>query len=172
MSHLGDDLRIAARRLRRDRGFTAVAVVTLALGLGANVAIFTLVHGLLLRALPVERPHELVRLGDTDNCCVNSGLQGRYSLFSARLYEHLRESTVAQVRDLAAFQANTLPLGVRRIDGAGGIESIPGQFVTANYFVMFGVQPAAGRLLQPDDDRPDAAPVAVMSHQAWTAARA
>jgi predicted permease len=161
------DLRLALRRLRHEPGFTVVAVLTLALGLGANIAVFTLIHGLLMRSLPVERPEELFRLGDNNNCCVNSGLQGSYSLFSTKLYLHLRESTTSEFSDIAGFQATTLAVGARRV-GAGGTESYPGQYVTATYFQMFGVKPAAGRLFVPDDDRPEAAPVAVMSHQTWT----
>ena len=162
-----DDLKLALRRLRHEPGFTVVAVLTLALGLGANIAVFTLIHGLLMRSLPVERPEELFRLGDSNNCCVNSGLQGNYALFSTKLYQHLRESTASEFSEIAGFQANTLPIGARRA-GAGGTESYPGQYVTATYFHMFGVKPAAGRLFVPDDDRPEAAPVAVMSHQTWT----
>jgi predicted permease len=139
----------------------------LALGLGANIAIFTLVHALMLRSLPVEDPQALYRLGDDDNCCVNSGLQQNYSLFSYPLYLHLRDKA-PEFAELAAFQATTLPLGVRR-SGAPYGESFPGQFVSGNYFTMFGVRPAAGRVLVADDDRPDAAPVFVMSHRTWTA---
>src|SRR5262245_19807181 len=160
MGTLRDDVRLALRRLRQQPGFTAVALATLALGLGANITIFTLVHTLMRRSLPVERPHELYRLGDNDNCCNNSGLQGDFSLFSFALFEHLRANTPGFV-DLAAFQANTLPLGVRR-QGETAAESFPAQFVTGNYFRMFGVRPAAGRLFTPDDDRPGAAAVIVL----------
>jgi len=166
MHTLRDDLRFAIRRLVHQPGFAVVAILTLALGLGANTAVFTLVHALMLRSLPVEDPEALYRLGDDNNCCVNSGLQGNYSLFSYRLYEHLRDS-LPEFSALAGFQARTMALGVRR-SGAGLSESLPGQFVTGNYFKMFGVRPAAGRLLQPGDDAPGAAPVAVMSGRAWT----
>jgi len=119
----------------------------------------------MLRSLPVEHPEELYRLGDTNNCCVNTGFQGSFSLFSSRLFEHLRGND-AGFSALAGFQAATVPLGVRRT-GAAVPESFGSKYVTANYFEMFGVKPAAGRLLQPDDDRPGAAPVAVLSYQAW-----
>src|ERR1043165_8259836 len=102
MSNLWDDVRVALRRFRQQPGFTCVAVLTLALGLGANTAIFTLVHALILQSLPVERPDELYRLGDNDNCCVNSGLQDSYSLFSFRAFEHLRANT-PEFTELAAF---------------------------------------------------------------------
>ena len=165
MGQLREDLRVALRRFRHQPGFTLVVVVTLALGLGANTAIFTLVDALMLRSLPVEHPEELYRLGDTNNCCVNTGFQGSFSLFSSRLFEHLRAND-AGFSALAGFQAATVPLGVRRT-GAAVPESFGSKYVTANYFEMFGVKPAAGRLLQPDDDRPGASPVAVLSYQAW-----
>lgn len=165
---LWQDLRYAVRMLRKQPGFAAAAVLTLALGLGANIAIFSLVYGLLIRALPVDRPDELYRLGDTNNCCVNSGLQrSGYSLFAFRLFEHLRERTSDDFIELAAFQAQSpQPMVVRRGDDVA--VSLPGQYVSANYFQMFGVRPAAGRLLRPEDDRPGADPVVVISHQAWT----
>ena len=163
---LRDDLRFAVRRLCQRPGFALAAILTLALGLGANIAIFTLVHALLMRSLPVDRPGELYRLGDTNNCCVNSGLQESYSLFSFRMFEHLREGVRGDFVELAAFQANTQPVAVRRSGRVA--ESLQGQFVSANYFQMFGVRPSAGRVFQPADDEPGAAPAVVISHQAWT----
>jgi predicted permease len=162
---LRDDLRIAARRLAQRPGFTAVAVLTLALGLGANIAIFTLVQATMLQRLPVARPDELVRLGDNDNCCVNSGLQTAYSLFSYSAYLHLRDR-VPKLALLAALQASAQPTAIRRV-GTAVTESMPGKWVSANYFAMFGVRPAVGRLLDPKDDEAGAEPVFVMSHRAW-----
>jgi predicted permease len=159
------DVRFALRRSRKQPGFTLVAVLTLALGLGGNTAVFTLVHALILRSLPVQRPAELYRLGDTNDCCVNSGLATSYSLFSFRLFEHLKASA-PEFSEIAAFQANTSPFAVRR-RGEAVSRSLPGAFVTANYFVMFGVRPAAGRMLRPSDDDPGASPVAVLSHRTW-----
>ncbi len=122
MSWLRDDLRVALRRCRHQPGFTLVVILTLALGLGANTAVFTLVDALMLRSLPVERPEELYRLGDTNNCCVNSGLQTSWSLYSYGLFEHLR-ANAPEFSELAAFQANTFTLGMRR-SGAG----VPNRF--------------------------------------------
>ena len=167
MSDLRDDLRLAWRRLALRPGFTAVAVLTLALGLGANTAIFTLIRASMHQQLPVDRPDDLVRLGADNNCCVNSGLQNEYSLFSTKLYEHLRDSTTAEFSDITGFQANTLPIGARRA-GIAGTESFTAQYVAATYFRTLGVKPAAGRLFVPDDDRLDGPAVAVMSHHTWT----
>jgi predicted permease len=166
MRDLPLDIRLAIRHLWQQPGFTLVAVLTLALGIGANTAVFTLVHALVLRSLPVERPSELYRLGNTNECCVNSGLQGTYSLFSTRLFEHL-QTNAHEFQELAGFQANTMPIGVRR-SGETAPQPMPGAFVTGNYFTMFGVKPAAGRLFDMSDDRREAAPVAVLSHRAWT----
>jgi predicted permease len=166
MRDFRQDVRLAFRHLRQQPGFTVVAVLTLALGIGANTAVFTLVHALMLRSLPVQRPGELYRLGNTNDCCVNGGLASSYSLFSYRLFQHLR-ANAPEFQELAAFQSNTLALGLRRSNEASP-HSLAGAFVTGNYFTMFGVTPAAGRLLQASDDRPEAPPVAVMSHRAWT----
>src|SRR5262245_57406456 len=162
---LGDDLRIALRRLAKRPGFTSIAALTLALGLGANIAIFTLVQATLLQRLPVATPGELVRLGDNDNCCVNSGLQTSYSLFSYALYSHLRDN-LPDLGSLAAFQAMGGQIAVRRI-GTSTTESIRVQFVSAHYFTTFGVRPTTGRLLDANDDRPGSEPVFVMSHAVW-----
>ena len=167
MAQLLDDIRISLRRLWHQPGFTVVAVATLAVGLGANTAVFTLIHALMLRTLPVERPQELYRLGDNNNCCNNSGLQSNgFSLYSYRLFEHLRDATTSDFTDLAGFQANTLTMSLRA-GATDGAQSLPVQFVTGNYFQTLGVAPATGRLLGPDDDRRDAAPVIVISHQTW-----
>jgi macrolide transport system ATP-binding/permease protein len=160
-----DDLTHAWRRLRQRPALTIVAVATLALGLGANIAIFTLIHALAIQPLPVRAPHQLYRLGDNDDCCVNSGIQSDYSLFSYLLYTHLRDQ-VTEFESMAAFQAQPQALAIRRAGTDIG-ESTFSEYVSANYFHTLGVTPAAGRLLEPTDDAPDADPVFVLSHRAW-----
>ncbi|HET7697079.1 MAG TPA: ADOP family duplicated permease [Vicinamibacterales bacterium] len=163
----GSDLSAASRRLRDTPGFTLVCVLTLALGIGGNTAVFTLIDRVLLKPLPVPRPAELYRVGDTDACCVNSGLQGSFSLFSYDLYTHLRDAA-PQFTGLAAFQANTRTVTIGHADGATPPETLNGAFVSGNYFQMFELVPAAGRLIHGADDERGAPVVAVLSHNAWT----
>jgi predicted permease len=162
----GADLTVAGRRLREAPGFTVVCVLTLALGIGGNTAVFTLIDRVLLKPLPVARPTELYRVGDTDACCVNSGTQGSFSLFSYDLYTHLRDAA-PEFSHLAAFQASTRAVTIGRSDGDAPAETLNGGFVSGNYFQLFELSPAAGRLIQPDDDARGAPPVAVLSHTAW-----
>src|SRR6266481_182112 len=99
------DLRFALRMLRKNPGFTTVAVLTLALGIGANTAMFTLIDAVMLKSLPVPNPTQLYRLGDNNNCCVMTGTQnqGSFVLYSYPLYEDLLDHT-AEFTDLAAFE--------------------------------------------------------------------
>ncbi|MGA3236460.1 MAG: ABC transporter permease [Bryobacteraceae bacterium] len=158
------DLRFAFRQLAQSKGFTLTAVLTLALGIGANTAIFTLVNAVMLRSLPVADPQRLYRLGDDDNCCVDGGTQSHFSIYAYPLYVYLRDHT-PEFEQMAAFQAGPSRVGVRREGGAS--QPFTDQFVSGNYFSMFGLRPFAGRLLAPSDDQPGAAPAAVMSYRAW-----
>ena len=167
MGTLTADLKLAARKLVQNPGFSIVAVVTLALGLGVNTAIFTVIHAVMRQQLPVAHADALYRLGDSNDCCVNGGLQDNYSLFSTRLFEHLRDTAGSSFEALTAFQAGGSRVGVRRA-GADVTESLPASYVSATYFQTLGVLPAAGRLFEPADDAPGAAPVFVVSHRTWT----
>lgn len=165
---LGQDLRFALRQLRKTPGFTATVVLTLALGIGANASIFTLVHAVLMKNLPVADPATLVRVGDNNSCCVNSGAVEDYALFSSEVYQRLKKK-VPEFEELAAMQAG---FGFRSIiarrDGSSETaRSVMGEFVSGNYFRTFGLQPQAGRLFSDEDDRRGAPMVAVMSYEAW-----
>ncbi|HET9400384.1 MAG TPA: ABC transporter permease [Candidatus Acidoferrales bacterium] len=160
------DLRFAARTLRKSPGFTTVAVLTLALGIGATTAIFTLIDAVMLKSLPVANPEQLYRLGDNNNCCVMSGTQngGSFVLYSYPLYEHLRDHT-PEFSELAAFSSYVSNLSIRRAGSAA--ESFKGEYVSGNYFAMFGLRAFAGRLLFPSDNLAGASCVAVLSYHTW-----
>jgi putative ABC transport system permease protein len=161
-----DDLRYAMRQFAHAPGFTATAVLTLALGIGATTAIFSLVHAVLLKSLPVTKPSELIRVGDNENCCVNGGLQDNWSLFSYDKYKTFRDGTHG-FTELAAFQAGRSLMGVRRNASNQPAESLRIQYVSGNYFSMFGISAYAGRMFTPEDDRREAEPVVVMSYATW-----
>ena len=98
------DVRLALRQLAAAKGFTLTAILTLALGIGANTGIFTLIHAMMIKSLPVADPQRILRLGDGDNCCVIGGIQGRFGIYSYPLYNHLRDHT-PEFEEMAAFQA-------------------------------------------------------------------
>ncbi len=164
------DLRYALRQLRKTPGFTITALATLALGIGANAAIFTLVNSVLLSNLPVADPKTLVWLGDNSDCCVNSGAHesGDYALFSTNTYEYLKKNA-PEFEELAAMQAGFgyRPITLRREGSLAEARSVMGEFVSGNYFRTFGLRPRAGRLLLDADDVEGAPMTAVMSYETW-----
>jgi len=162
-----NDLRIGLRTLCKSPSFTTVVVLTLALGIGATTAIFTLMDAVMLKSLPVTDPGQLYRLGDNNNCCVMTGTQdgGSFVLYSYPLYEHLRDHTPEFTR-LAAFASYLSDLSVRRHNDSTA-EPYKGEFVSGNYFEMFGIGTVAGRALTPADDTASSSPVAVMSYHTW-----
>jgi len=163
------DLRDALRQLRKAPGFTATVVITLALGIGATTAIFTLVHQVMLKSLPVSKPEELWRIGDKIRCCNWGGYtqgDGDFSLFSWEAYKNFREHTPEFV-DLAALQAGNAALGVRRAGSQAQADTFNGQEVSGNFFRTLGVQPWIGRMMTDADDQLGAPPVAVMSYRTW-----
>ena len=107
-----EDVRYALRQFRKAPGFTGTAILTLALGIGATTSIFTLVHAVLLKSLPVAKPGELVRVGNDENCCINGGLQDNWTLFSFEQYKQFKEHTPG-FKELAAMQAGNSLMGVR-----------------------------------------------------------
>ncbi|KAA6457957.1 ABC transporter permease [Acidobacteria bacterium AB60] len=167
MQMIFQDLRYALRQLRKSPGFAATAIITLALGIGANTAIFTLVKGILLRSLPVTDPAQLYRIGDTDNCCVNGGFVGEngdFDIFSYDLYLHFKRSA-PEFEQLAAVQAGQPRFAVRRGEARG--KELRGEWVSGNYFSTLGLGAAMGRAFNESDDREGAPPVVVLSSRAW-----
>ncbi|MGE5323693.1 MAG: ABC transporter permease, partial [Actinomycetota bacterium] len=170
------DLRHAFGQLRRSPVFTTAAVITLALGIGATTAVFTLVQQVMLRSLPVVRPEQLWLIGDSDSCCFSNGYtqgnddlrQNSWNFFSWEAYKHFRANTPA-FENLAAFQvgeANAY-LAVRRAGSSTPVETRNGEYVSGNFFATFGISACRGRLFTDSDDREGAPPVAVMSFRIW-----
>jgi len=155
-----NDLRFAFRQMLKNPGFTAVTVLTLALGIGANTAIFTVINTLMLRSLPVRKPHELVQASVT-------GASGRIPTFTYPGYERLRD----RAKSLSGLCA-VANVGHGRMvaSGVGGTEPeiIRPQPVSGNFFSVLGVQPFVGRVLNEADDLPkNAGRVVVISHGFW-----
>jgi putative ABC transport system permease protein len=158
------DLRYAVRQLRKSLGFTLTVILTLALGIGANAAVFTLFDQVLLRMLPVQQPKQLVRFK------WNGGFSGSISMFGGEsndyfsypMYKDLRDKNQAFTDILAADRAN---VGVSWNNQA---EDKDVEIVSGNYFQLLGLQPALGRLLTPQDDTAKSAnPQLVLSYAYW-----
>ena len=170
METLLKDLRYGVRGLLKRRGFAAIAVLTLALGIGANTAIFTLVNAVMLKSLPVEKPEELVLFSDATGegtSLQDSPTTGKWTLFSYGSYEYFRDHNQS-FQEVAAVRSGTSRLSVRQVDSQASVAArASGQLVTGNYFSMLGVQAARGRVLTTDDDKAKAQPAAVISHRYW-----
>ncbi len=166
MSNLLSNVRYALRQFRLSPIFTVAAILTLALGIGGTTAIFTLIHAVMLRSLPVADPGRLYRVGSGDDCCVEGGPQDKWGMFSYSLFERLKKEA-PEFEEVAAFQAGRWRVGARR----EGVESLArplrSEYVTGNYFSTLGVGAFGGRVFTPDDDKPSAPPVAVLSHRVW-----
>jgi predicted permease len=165
------ELRHTPRRLWAARTFTATAVLTLALGIGGTTAIFTLIHAVMLQALPVADPSRLYRVGDGDNCCVQGGPQDRWGMVSYPLFERLK-AAAPEFESMTAFQAGGPRLSVRRPDVDAFPRPLRTEYVTGNYFTTLGVNAHTGRVFTAVDDSPSAAPVIVLSYHAWQGAYA
>jgi predicted permease len=161
-----EDVRYALRQFSKSPGFLGTAILTLALGIGATTAIFTLVHAVLLKSLPVVKPEELYRVGNEENCCVSGGMQDNWTLFSLEQYKQFREQD-SGFAELAAFQAGQTLVGVRRNSSNKPSESYKSEYVSGNYFATFGIPPYAGRTILSSDDVKGAAPVAMLSFRTW-----
>src|SRR5476651_2464547 len=144
-------VRYAVRQFWMSPVFTAAAVLTLALGIGGTTAIFTLIHAVMLRSLPVADPASLYRIGDGDDCCVQGGPQDRWGMFSFPLYERLKAES-PEFEELAAFQAGGARISVRRQGVDTAARPLRSEYVTGNYFTTLGVGAFGGRVLSPGDD--------------------
>jgi putative ABC transport system permease protein len=159
---LWQDLRYGARVLRLNPGFAAVAVLSLALGVGANSAIFQLLNAVRIRTLPVKDPSELVEVRIADRKAATGRFTGRFPQLTNPLWE--------AVRDKAEGFSSLTAWGTSRFDLSDGGEAryAEGLWVSGAFFETLGVRPAAGRLLRPEDDVPGcASPGVVISHAFW-----
>ena len=149
------DLRFAARQFRKSPGFTAISVLSLALGIGANTAIFSILHALVLRSLPVADPQRLVVVTRNEN------VSSPYPLFTG-LRDHANT-----LEGVLAFRTASL-----RLSTGGETEQVTGALVSGSYFAVLGVRPSAGTVIAPEDDQTPGSggwrgPVAVLSHRFW-----
>jgi putative ABC transport system permease protein len=154
LDDLSQDLRYALRGLRKHRAFTAVAVITLALGIGANTAIFTVINTVLLRPLPYENPDQLVVLTETVS---DRPVGVSYQNFVDWRTQNSVFENVTALRPRESFN----------LTGAGDSERLQGRLVSANFLSTLGIKPIRGRDFLADDDQPNAAPVAIISHALW-----
>ncbi|HEX7362790.1 MAG TPA: ABC transporter permease [Bryobacteraceae bacterium] len=166
MQNFTGDIRYALRQFRRAPVFTASAVLTLAIGIGGTTAIFSLIHAVMLRSLPVADPASLYRIGDGYDCCVEGGPQNNWGMYSFPLFEQLK-AAAPEFGQVTAFSSTTWEFSVRRAKVEHAARPLHGEYVTGNYFSTFGIRPFAGRLFSPNDDQASAAPVAVLSYRAW-----
>jgi predicted permease len=176
------DVRYGLRQLRRNPGFTTIAVITLALGIGANTAIFSLINAVMLRNLPVENPQALALFADnpSESISMNRSMNraspgepvsvnsGQWKQFSYPLYQDLRDQNRA-FRGICAFETgeDTLTIRLEEQGQSGAAQVAQGKLVSGNFFSVLGVKAVVGRTLTPKDDRLSAAPVAVASYRYW-----
>ena len=154
LDDLTQDLRYALRGLRKHRAFTAVAVITLALGIGANTAIFTVINTVLLKPLPYENPDQLVVVTETVS---DRPFGVSYQNFVDWRNQNTVFENVAAVRQRESFN----------LTGAGESERLQGRLVSANFLSTLGIKPIRGRDFFAEDDQPSATPVAIISHALW-----
>jgi putative ABC transport system permease protein len=156
METLWQDLRYGARMLLKQPGFTLIAVLTLALGIGANTAIFSLMNAVLLRPLPFPEPGRLAQVW-------NSNLEKGFTTFAITVRDYVNWRQRSQVfEQLAAYRHWTFTL-----TGGGEPEQLPGNHVSASFFATFGVSPLLGRAFLPTEEQPGGPPVVVLSHSLW-----
>ncbi|HET6646666.1 MAG TPA: ABC transporter permease [Pyrinomonadaceae bacterium] len=171
MDGLLKDLRYAFRSLVKRPGFSLIAILTLALGIGANTAIFTLLNAVVFKSLPVPAPQELVFFDDTpsEGTSLGDPPTGQWQRFSYANYQYFRDHDQS-FQGLSAFRSGEAALGVSSGDSQAGnaAQRARGHLVSGNYFSVLGVNAMLGRVLSTDDDKPGASPAAVMSHAYWS----
>jgi len=164
MQNLWKDITFGLRMLAKSPGFTAIAVITLALGIGANTAIFSLMNQILLRLLSVKNPNELVILRAPGPQTGHVSTDGDSAeSFSYPMYKGLRDTNSVFSGILARYGFSA------SVASRGQTDRASGEVVSGNYFDVLGVQPAIGRLFTQDDDRiPNSEPFVVLSYSYWT----
>ncbi len=166
MHTLAQDLRYALRQMRQAPVFTLTAVLTLAIGIGATTAIFTLVHAIMLKSLPVADPAQLYRIGDRQVGGVAGWEDDDWSLFSYQLYQRLA-AAAPEFEETTAFQASPQIHSIRSTTRDNVARPLRAEFATGSYFHVLGIGAFAGRVFTGADDTPSAPPTAVMSYHTW-----
>jgi predicted permease len=166
METVRQDISYALRQMRLSPVFTLTAMLTLALGIGATTAIFSLIYSVMLKSLPVVDPSSLYRIGAGTDCCVQGGPQDDWGMYSYPLFLRLR-AAAPEFEQMAAFQAAGVQFSVRRGQRDNMAKPLRGEFITGNYFATFGIRAFAGRTIAPSDDQASAPPVAMLSYRAW-----
>jgi predicted permease len=166
MQTLRQDIAYAFRQMRQSPIFTLTASITLALGIGATTAIFSLIHSVMLKSLPVVDPASLYRIGDGQDCCIEGSPQDNWGMYSYAFYQRMKETT-PEFAELAAFQAGTSQISARRGESDRIAKPVRAEYVSGNYFSTFGLGAFAGRTITPSDDQQAATPVAMLSYRTW-----
>ena len=156
-SSLWQDIRYALRMLRKSRGFTTVAALTLALGIGANTAIFSVIENVLLRPLPYDQPQQLIEIWNTYPPAVPLGGLSVGDFQDWRT----QATTLSAMGGFSWFDAGA------NLTGDESPERVKIKYTSANLFPLLGVKPVAGRLFLPAEDRPGSAPIVILSHHFW-----
>ncbi|HSX81699.1 MAG TPA: ABC transporter permease, partial [Candidatus Saccharimonadia bacterium] len=166
MQTLVQDIRYALRQLRHAPTFTLTALLTLAIGIGATTAIFTLTQAIMLKSLPVADPAQLYRIGDTEECCVEGWEDDDWSLFSFQLYQRLT-AAAPEFEETTAFQAAPGIYSIRQEAKDHEARPLRAEYVSGSYFHVFGLGAFAGRVINNSDDQRSAPPVAMISYRTW-----
>ncbi|WP_348261988.1 ABC transporter permease [Telmatobacter sp. DSM 110680] len=166
MRTLRQDVLYALRQMRLSPVFTLTAMLTLALGIGATTAIFSLIDSVMMKSLPVADPGRLYRVGAGMNCCGQIGPQKEWGLFPYTLYQRIA-AAAPEFEQTAAFESWFSSFSVRRAESKEPAKPLRSEYVSGNYFATFGVNAYAGRTLLQSDDQPSAAPAAMLSHRVW-----